>query len=861
VAFAEGDPAFCRQRCNADTADDTSSEDCPLNSWCFDVGGTTAGLAGACVPGDCATNIFDDAACDGTGTCLPIGNGASFCINAGTATEGDPCGLDQSTTPPASDVCAPGLLCQDNTCIQPCDLRNGDADCGEGDECLSAFDITPRNRPGLCGNSCTPFSTGECGESALCQPALGRAGVNTWLCTPTPDNDEVAPGEICNTAENHCQEGYLCVGTEQDAEGNTIARCLAVCDPAAELAGDSPCGGDVAGATLIESVAFGAASGYLSLPGGTYGVQVRDAGSGGLITDLDVNVVAGEVHTELATLNGDGAFTRFTYVDLRAGETTPANGLRVIHAAGGVGPVDVYLASVLSSGLASGASTGYTQVAAGGYNLWINGATSIIEPGVAASGASVDVIVAGSGTVFSASDSSAAGGSDARIRIAHAAASAPAVDIYADCTGGYAGCTASNLVVANLAFGQFAAGGAYVPVAAGDHTVYIAVAGSDPAAGSGSPSGLVATVPVTLAAGSKSTAVANDASGSLAVALTSDGASPASGKAAIRVHNFTSAAFSLVAHESNTAAASDLAFGEAAEGDASAYIPVEAGSYVAVVRAAGSPSDGDTLLVEPLAIAGLVTAVAAIDEGAVLFTTNDVVTAPGTGEGAVRVLHAAGGVGPVAVTLPGNSGEVCAPSAINGIGFCNQACTPFPRDPGSNYGCDGESQGCFPIVLTDAEATAPIGICNGDTGTIAPYEACADSGSIGECDDQGVCLDFSDDSTDNPTCAPLCAPLTHDAVCGDGATCSPILPLVGNLAFGLCTEEFTSGNAGDRCTTEGIPCEGDGSLCLDLGSGPVCVYACREGFDDCADQAGTDCAVGTLNPDVVPGFMGLCIPN
>jgi hypothetical protein len=44
-----------------------------------------------------------------------------------------------------------------------------------------------------------------------------------------------------------------------------------------------------------------------------------------------------------------------------------------------------------------------------------------------------------------------------------------------------------------------------------------------------------------------------------------------------------------------------------------------------------------------------------------------------------------------------------------------------------------------------------------------------------------------------------------------------------------------------------------------MGTGATCTLACREGYDDCALDAGTTCNTGILNPDVVPAFMGLCL--
>lgn len=442
--------AVCRQFCDAANADATASSDCPANSYCIDIGTSNVdGLTGGCIPGDCATNIFDTTACGGTGTCLPVGNGASFCVTAGTARLGAACNVSTAATQPASDICARGLLCSNNTCIAPCNRANGNADCAAGDSCLGAFDNTPRNRPGLCGQGCAAFSTGTCDLGTSCQPVLGRSGLNAWACLTDNVGATYGIGEVCDPSAN-CAEGSLCIEDDVDTLGNPVSHCVQLCSPDDELSGLSPC-------------------------------------------------------------------------------------------------------------------------------------ASLVNP------------------------------------------------------------------------------------------------------------------------------------------------------------------------------------------------------------------------------------------------------------------------------------EVCAPSRVAGLGLCSESCAPFPRTPGSTYGCSGADDGCRPIVLTDGSITEPRGVCGPNTGTTRNYAACSDSGTFGECTDYGLCYDSSNDGLTNPTCAPLCPPLAQTAVCGSGATCSAVLPLVGNLAFGLCTRSFNAAAIGARCTTEGDPCTDPGTVCIDTGSGAVCVLACREGYSDCARDPGTTCNTGILNPDVVPTFMGLCL--
>ena len=222
--FCNLETGQCLTRCDLDSADDTGSEDCPMNSYCLGELEVEDPLEfnGVCLPGDCDSNIFDPASCDGTGTCLPVGNGASYCISGGTGEEGSACNqaVADDGSQPASDICGPGLLCFQSECITPCNLRDGDDGCTDS-ACIEAFDTTPRNQPGVCGEECEAFSTGACGEGELCSPILGRRGLQTWMCV-TADGDELAEGDACGEADTYCVEGTICV----DAE------CLPLCLPA-----------------------------------------------------------------------------------------------------------------------------------------------------------------------------------------------------------------------------------------------------------------------------------------------------------------------------------------------------------------------------------------------------------------------------------------------------------------------------------------------------------------------------------------------------------------------------------------------------------------------------------------------------
>jgi hypothetical protein len=256
---------MCVQRCNVAATEDELGANCPVNSYCFDAGltdppvsGEGDVLDGACVPGDCDSDIFDAAACP-DGTCLPVANGASFCIAAGTAEPGDICGQSDADEPPVSDVCAAGLLCFRGRCVTPCDLDGAGA-CTGGETCVEVFDTTPENQPGLCGSACDPFSTGDCAGGEACSPAWGRLGVTQWLCAPIPGTP-VAPGAVCDIDDYgnfaNCPEGYICL---PESAGGT-ARCTQICDPTSSAAGTladcaGPAGDLVCPASGINGIGF-----------------------------------------------------------------------------------------------------------------------------------------------------------------------------------------------------------------------------------------------------------------------------------------------------------------------------------------------------------------------------------------------------------------------------------------------------------------------------------------------------------------------------------------------------------------------------------------------------------------------------
>ncbi len=262
--FGNGE-GLCGLRCDSDAAEDAETDDCPNGAYCFeaDPDFTAVPFAnGACTTGDC-DSIFNADDCGGVNTCLPVANGASFCIPAGDIAAGGECGAD------VTGDCERGLLCFEGECTATCDTTDSSA-CGS-DECVAVFDGTGDNHPGICGTSCDAFSTGQCGEGESCQPALGRFGITAWYCADAPDT-LVEIGETCVPEDNNCVEGAVCLN--QGTTAAPIYECTEHCD--ASIATE-PCtdAADVCLPSAIEGYGFcsEACTPYPRLGEGNYGCE------------------------------------------------------------------------------------------------------------------------------------------------------------------------------------------------------------------------------------------------------------------------------------------------------------------------------------------------------------------------------------------------------------------------------------------------------------------------------------------------------------------------------------------------------------------------------------------------------------
>ncbi|MCS7043359.1 MAG: DUF4397 domain-containing protein [Bryobacteraceae bacterium] len=103
----------------------------------------------------------------------------------------------------------------------------------------------------------------------------------------------------------------------------------------------------VNGSKVLENLPFREYSEYLSLPAGTYNVEIRVTGTNTVVRQLSVPVQAGRDYTAIAVgYAGSGRTPGFDVMLLEDDNSAPADGrikIRVAHTAPGAPAVDVYV--------------------------------------------------------------------------------------------------------------------------------------------------------------------------------------------------------------------------------------------------------------------------------------------------------------------------------------------------------------------------------------------------------------------------------------------------------------------------------------------------------------------------------------
>ncbi len=242
--FTTGDPAVCSAPCGADGAcgdgeacfvlsglDDSA---CSTDAECSE--GTTClqGMcqAAACQPSECEGFLDGLSTCERKyagspdfaqgATCQELPDGTNFCFAAGQGEVGDRCQgfIDAFLAEQLETTCGVGLACVQGICREACsETRPCEVGAEEGGlECLFAEDDFVASGVGFCGQVCTPFSLGECGEQGKCLPLDGERG----YCVPAGD---IEAFEVCEPGAWQCQEGSSCVALTP-----TDGRCMPLCN-------------------------------------------------------------------------------------------------------------------------------------------------------------------------------------------------------------------------------------------------------------------------------------------------------------------------------------------------------------------------------------------------------------------------------------------------------------------------------------------------------------------------------------------------------------------------------------------------------------------------------------------------------
>lgn len=102
----------------------------------------------------------------------------------------------------------------------------------------------------------------------------------------------------------------------------------------------------VNGGKVLENLPFREYSEYLSLPVGTYNVEIKVTGTDTVVKQLSVPLEAGKDYTALAVGYVGGGQPGFDVMGLEDDNTAPEDGrvkIRVAHTAPGAPPVDVYV--------------------------------------------------------------------------------------------------------------------------------------------------------------------------------------------------------------------------------------------------------------------------------------------------------------------------------------------------------------------------------------------------------------------------------------------------------------------------------------------------------------------------------------
>ena len=343
--------------------------------------------------------------------------------------------------------------------------------------------------------------------------------------------------------------------------------------------GDAPAVDIYADGGLIgEGLAYGKITPYLTVPGGTYQIQVVPTGAtleeGPIVIDAPLTFDAGTKTTVAATGSLASGILPQVILDAPApsGDGTQ---VRVVHLGFDAPAVDVALdgGDVVVEGLEYPVATDYLALPAGEYDLEIRptGTTDVafdidpltLDAGTSYSAFAVGGLADGSFTVVPAVDAELAG-----VRVLHGSADAPAVDVYAN----------GSAVLTNVPFGTLSE---YLYVPAGTYQIQVVPTGATLEEGP-----VVIDAPLTFEDGTLTTVAATNVLAKIAAQVIADAPAPVADQAQVRVVHLSADA-PKVDIAADGSKKGDNIFKNVKYGKATKYATVPAGEYDLEVRPAG----------------------------------------------------------------------------------------------------------------------------------------------------------------------------------------------------------------------------------------------------------------------------------
>ena len=208
---------ICLSYCQTE---DGEADPCSSGSFCSE---ETAGEGGFCYPSECEGFFAND--CGDGYSCIPYGNGANLCFEAGLGEEGADCATHSD--------CAQDMVCVGTCTVPDCAPLTEVVTCEAGEQCGGySYDGEPIDI-GTCYGVCDPFAAvDECPNGEWCYPSSDRDATtgNIYGQCVESGNGDVAEGGACDGTTAICEDGMDCV----------FETCFEFCDPEAE-AGSGVC--------------------------------------------------------------------------------------------------------------------------------------------------------------------------------------------------------------------------------------------------------------------------------------------------------------------------------------------------------------------------------------------------------------------------------------------------------------------------------------------------------------------------------------------------------------------------------------------------------------------------------------------